>query len=95
MYEQFTNNSKECVIDAQNGFGDTFTCIKRQIGVENDNTTPIEGYLVIEHDADSEQHLNICIFKSAEEMIKNTTFHTWMMQGIKNKELAELINKHR
>ena len=90
--EQYNNQSKKVVIDAQNGFGDTFTCIERQIGIEPDGVMPINEYITIEHDTDSEHHLHLCIFKSLEEMIQNVTWHTWIMQGIKNKELAELIN---
>lgn len=89
--EQFTNENS--IIDAQNAFGDTFTCIERQTGIELDGTTPINEYIVVEHDTDSDNHLNICIFKSLDEMIANVTWRTWILQGVKSPELQKLINK--
>lgn len=89
--EQFTN--EKSIINAQNAFGDTLTCIERQIGIEPDGTTPINEYITIEHDTDSEHHLNLCIFKSLEEMIQNVTWHTWILQGVKSPELQKLITK--
>ena len=89
--EQYNNQSKKVVIDAQNGLGDTFTCIEREIGIQPDGITPIVEYITIETEPDSEQHISVCIFSDQKELVENITWYTWIMSGIKNKQISELI----
>ena len=92
--ERQTNET--AIVNAQDGFGNTFTVFKRQAspnivklaGMDiNSNDNKFE-YICISTEPESEHHTTICIYDNYKEFVESTTFHTWILQGIKDKELS-------
>ena len=89
--------NEEAIVDAQDGFGNTFTVFKRNIGSEviEEDWLPVQvlkyEYICIETEPESDHHTTICIYDNYKEFAEGTTWSTWIMQGIKDKELLTSI----